>query len=77
MSRGQTTFAKVVLGILGLCEVYALYWLSFSLWMTAYPFANNAMWRTHLYGWLGASVVVGLLWVAVLVWLIRQRRSKA
>ena len=71
------TFAWLTLGILSLCEVYALYCAAFSLWMTAYPFADVRVARTHLYEWIGACVVIGLCWIGALIWLLRQRHGRA
>lgn len=65
--------AWVALVILSLCEVYALYYAAFSLWMTAYPFADARGARMHLYEWLGACVVIGLLWIGVLIRILRKR----
>jgi hypothetical protein len=67
----------ILLAILTLAGLDCLYWLSFSVWMLAYPFAQVSVWRIRFYIWLIAAVLVSFLWLFTLIWLIREiRRAK-
>lgn len=65
--------ALIVLFTLSLCGLISIYQALFDLWMTAYPFANISVWRTRLYLRSGTVVIVGLLWIAVFIWLVRHK----
>lgn len=74
MIRKQILCGRVALAFLTLAGMYSIYWLLFSVWMMAYPFADKLVWRSRLYIWLSVSGVIGLLWGVVVVWLFRRRR---
>ncbi len=61
--------------LLTLAGAYSLYWVLFSIWMTAYPFADLHVWRIHFYVWLSATLLIAVCWTALLVWLIRRKRA--
>jgi hypothetical protein len=51
----------------------SVYQVLFSLWMTAYPYADINFWRPHLYLRLAQTVLIGMLWSALAVWMFRKR----
>ncbi len=61
--------------LLTLAGAHSLYWLLFSIWMTAYPFADLSVWGIRFYVWLSATLLIAVCLTALLVWLIRQRRA--
>jgi hypothetical protein len=75
MMRPKIIWASVALGVLTLGGLDSLYWLAFDVWMTAYPLVNPNEWRPRFYIQLIVTVVVGLLWGLLAVWLFRQRRQ--
>ena len=60
MIQRRLMWAKIALVLLTLGEIDSIYWVLFSAWMTAYPFANSSLWRTRLYLWLTASLLTGI-----------------
>jgi hypothetical protein len=75
MSRGRTAAAISTLVFLSLAGLDSIYWALFSMWMTAYPFADLAVWRPRVYIWLAITALIAFLWSAVVLWLVRQRRK--
>jgi hypothetical protein len=74
MPRPKIMWASIALGILTLGGLVSLYQVLFDVWMTAYPFVNTNEWRTRLYIRLTTTIVIGLLWSTLAVWLFRHRR---
>jgi len=62
----------IVLTLAGIASVYQVL---FSLWMTAYPMADINFWRPHLYLRLGQTLLIGLFWVGLAVWMVRMKKS--
>ena len=73
----KARWAKITLALLTTAGLVSFYQTAFAVWMTAYPFVNNAEWRTRFYVRLTVTVVIGLLWVTLAVWLFRPRRKDA
>ena len=69
MPRPKIMWASVALGFLTLGELVSLYQLMFDIWMTAYPFADTGEWRRRFYIRLTTTIVIGLLWSTLAVWL--------
>jgi hypothetical protein len=65
-----TAFAVLTIGAL-----VAGYQMLFALWMTAYPYSATTEWRSRFYVRLGITLALALLWGAVIVWILRRRRS--
>lgn len=63
------------LGALTLSGMDAIYWLLFSVWMTAYPFAANGIWKQRFYFWLAAAVLIALL-CSFLFWRLYRATRK-
>jgi hypothetical protein len=75
MTRRRIVWATFTLLTLG--GLLSLYRLLFALWMTAYPYVNLNDWRTRFYVRLAITVVIGVVWSALAVWLFRHRRADA
>jgi hypothetical protein len=74
MVRKKVASAWAGMVVLTLAGLDSLYWLLFSLWMLAYPMADPVIWRPRFYAWLGITVLIGFLWIALCIWLSRQRK---
>jgi heme/copper-type cytochrome/quinol oxidase subunit 2 len=75
MANKRLLWAKIALVLLTLGEMVSVYQVLFCAWMTAYQPASASEWRARFYVRLTTSVLIGLLWIALVVWLIRQRRK--
>jgi len=67
--------AAIGLIVLTLAGIVSVYQVLFSLWMTAYPMADINSWRPHLYLRLAQTLLIGLFWVGLAVWMIRMKKS--
>lgn len=75
MANKRLLWAKVILALLTLVAAFSLYQVIFCAWMTAYVAPENVgEWRGRFYIRLTTSLVVGMLWIAAVIWLIRQKR---
>jgi len=74
MKRRILIWAWIALALLTFGAVVSAYQVLFDIWMTAYPFANANEWRARLYIRLVTTVVIGLLWVGLAIWLWLQRK---
>jgi hypothetical protein len=77
MTRRNIVGAWILLTLLTLGELYSLYSTVFFLWMTAYYTTNLDHWRNLVYIWLAVSLLIGLLWIVLVVWLLQKRRKTA
>jgi hypothetical protein len=75
MPKKQTLCGTIVVALLTFAGMYSLYWLLFSAWMMAYPFASHGFWRVRFYMWLATSIFIGAVWSGLVVWLVRRRRT--
>ena len=73
-TRGKIMWARIALVFLTLGGLLTLHQVLFDIWMTAYPFANANEWQTRLYIRLATTVVIGLVWGVLALWLLRQRQ---
>jgi hypothetical protein len=74
MANKKLFWAKVILALLTLVAAISFYQVIFCAWMTAYSPGNAGEWRGRFYIRLATSLIVGILWIAAVVWLIRQKR---
>jgi len=74
MPKKKTALATIALVVLTIAVVDSLYWLCFSVWMTAYPFADHNHWRINSYLWLAATLLIGAVWFGFAVYLFRRNR---
>jgi hypothetical protein len=70
-------WAIVLLCILTLAGLLSIYQTLFDLWMTAYPYATTGDWATRFYVRLATTIVIGVLWTTIVVWLVRQKHGAA
>ena len=76
MMQDKSKYGKLFLAFLAVVELFCMYWLLFSVWMTAYPFADKLLWRSRVYVWALLSGIIGLSLVAIIIWLFRHRRKE-
>jgi len=76
MVRRKVAAAWAGMAVLTLAGLDSLYRLPFSVWMLAYPMADPAMWRPRFYAWLGATVLVGFLWMVLGIWLFKHMKVR-
>ncbi len=76
MLQNKSRYGKLILAFLVLVEMFCMYWLLFSIWMTAYPFANRVLWRSRVCVWALLSCIVGLSLIATVIRIFRQRRKE-
>lgn len=67
--------AWAALTLLSLGGLLSTYFLLFAAWMTAYPYADLAAWRTRFYQRLVITILIGTLWGVVALWLFRHKRG--
>ena len=67
--------ASLALFLLTMGGLFTLFQVLFDAWMTAYPFANTGEWRIRFFIRLATIVVIGVIWSAIVVWLVRHRRG--
>jgi hypothetical protein len=69
-------FAGIGLVVLTIAGMVSVYQAMFSLWMTAFPFADINFWRPHFYFRLVQTAIVGVAWAALVLWMIRKKRLR-
>ncbi len=74
MVSQRSVWAGIGLLVLTVAGMASVYQLLFSLWMTAYPFADIDFWRPHFYFRLAQTVLIGVFWTGLAVWKYRNRR---
>jgi hypothetical protein len=73
VARKRIAWSMVALLTVG--GILSAYQMLFALWMTAYPMVDASIWRPRVYFRLALTLVIGLLWSSLVVWLFRHRRS--
>jgi hypothetical protein len=68
----RTVWAGIGLTFLTVAAMVSVYQVLFSLWMTAYPYADINSWRPHFYLRLAQTALIGMLWTALVVWMFRR-----
>ena len=74
MLRKATAWALLALSTFG--GIVGVYYLLFSLWMTAHPLYDSQAWRIRVYERFGITVLDGLIWVASILWLWRMGKIR-
>ena len=77
MANRREIWLRVLLVLLALAVAVSFYQLAFSVWMTAYPFADIHVWRARFYLRLSITGAIGACWIVALVWLVRTWRRPA
>jgi hypothetical protein len=72
----KRTKVKIALALFSLAGLYGVYWLSFSAWMTAYPFVDNNAWKIRFYWWFLLSIVLATAWILSVIWLVKDKRKR-
>jgi hypothetical protein len=75
MAMTKMVLAMIALVILTVAGLVNIYQAMFDLFMMTYPSADANEWRTKLYIRLATAVLIGLGWIILAIWLIRQRNS--
>ena len=75
MIRWRIVCGSSVLVLLTVGGLLSIYQMLFALWMTAYPYANESVWRSRFYMRMATTILIGLLWIAQSAWLYRRRRQ--
>jgi hypothetical protein len=68
-------WAVILLALLTLLELDSIYWLLFFLWRSAAEPALNYLWFPRIYTWLAVSIIIGISWIALMVWIVRRERK--
>lgn len=71
----RIAWAKVALCGLTLGGALSAYQTAFSFWMTAHPLYHSPEWSARFYTRLTTTAVVGVLWIMLVMWLWKQRRT--
>jgi hypothetical protein len=56
--------------------IVGVYYLLFSIWMTAHPLYDSEAWRIRVYERFGFTALDGLIWVGSIVWLWRMGKIR-
>jgi uncharacterized membrane protein len=67
----RRTIAWSLLALSTIGGMIAVYFLLFSIWMTAHPLYDSAAWHTRFYERLAVTALDGLIWICSIVWLVR------
>lgn len=67
----RKVFAWSLLALSTLGGLISVYFLLFSVWMSAHPRYDSPAWHTRYYERLAITTLDGLIWVGSIVWLSR------
>ena len=59
-----------------LAGIVSVYYLLFSIWMTAHPLYDSEIWHIRVYERFGITVLDGLIWLASIIWLWRIKTHR-
>jgi hypothetical protein len=69
MIRKALAWSLLALSTLG--GLISVYFLLFSIWMSAHPRYDSDAWHTRYYERLAITALDGIIWVGSIVWLVR------
>jgi hypothetical protein len=73
----QRTVAALSIFVLStLAGIVSVYYLLFSIWMSAHPRYDSAAWHIRVYERFGITVLDGLIWLGSVIWLWRIATSR-
>ena len=72
--RRATAWSLLALSTLG--GIVSVYYLLFSLWMTAHPLYDSQAWHIRVYERFGITALDGLVWVGSILWLWRMAKIR-
>jgi hypothetical protein len=67
-------WSLLVLSTLG--GIVSVYYLLFSIWMTAHPLYDSQAWRIRVYERFGITALDGLIWLGSIIWLWRTAKIR-
>jgi hypothetical protein len=73
MIKKRRLWAKILLASLTLCGMYSTYWTLGSVWVMGESHQDPRVWRTRAYIWLTESILIGICWSGLLVWLVCEK----
>jgi hypothetical protein len=71
MSMRRTAAALSLFVLSTLAGIVSVYFLLFSIWMTAHPRYDSEAWHIRVYERFGITVLDGLIWLGSIIWLWR------
>ena len=72
--RRATAWSFLALSTLG--GIVSVYYLLFSIWMTAHPLYDSQAWHIRVYERFGITALDGLVWVGSILWLWRMAKIR-
>lgn len=69
MKRNAIAWSLLALSTLG--GIVSVYYLLFSIWMSAHPLYDSDAWHTRYYERLAITALDGLVWIGSILWLLR------
>ena len=72
--RRATAWSLLALSTLG--GIVSVYYLLFSIWMTAHPLYDSQAWHIRVYERFGITALDGLVWVGAILWLWRMAKIR-
>jgi hypothetical protein len=77
MTGAKYTWAMILLVLLTLGEIFSMYYAIFFIWIMAHHATGlHELWG-RVYIWLAVSLLIGLVWIAVAIWLFRNQPKLA
>jgi hypothetical protein len=74
MMPRATAWSLLVMSTLG--GPVSIYYLLFSIWMTAHPLYDSQAWRIRVYERFGITALDGLIWLVSIIWLWRMAKDR-
>ncbi len=74
MMPKATAWSLLVLSTLG--GMASVYYLLFSIWMTAHPLYDSQAWLLRVYERFGVTALNALIWLGSIIWLLRVRKIR-
>jgi hypothetical protein len=71
MSMRRTAAALSLFVLSTLAGIVSVYFLLFSIWMTAHPRYDSEAWHVRVYERFGITALDGLIWLGSVIWLWR------
>jgi hypothetical protein len=72
----RTATAWTLFGLSTLGGIVSVYYLLFSIWMTAHPLYDSPAWQVRVYKRFAITALDGLIWVGSILWLLRRAKLR-
>ena len=77
IAGARYTWAMVLLVLLTLGEIFSMYYAVFFVWVMAHHASGlHELWG-RVYIWLAVSLLIGLVWIVLAIWLFRNQAKPA